>query len=199
MYAPVYDWVGRWFMVARKKTILDADILPGQRVLLLGAGTGLDLELLPEDLEIHALDTSGAMLKRLQRRANKLQIPVLSTVGHGYGTPYPGGFFDVVLLHFVLEVVQEPQGMFNEAMRITKPGGKVVLLDFFHPGVQRPPLGKRILSRFLFPWFSGLVWQPEKWFGMESATVLATGPVAWRGLVRMWILQKPVVDGDVLS
>ena len=49
IWAPVYDtFMGRFFLPGRKRAMESLGLKPGERVLLVGVGTGADLELLPE-------------------------------------------------------------------------------------------------------------------------------------------------------
>ena len=68
-WALVYDALAGavGFTEARRRSIGCLELNSGNQVLLVGAGTGLDLEYLPSGVEITAVDVTPAMLKRLQR------------------------------------------------------------------------------------------------------------------------------------
>lgn len=70
-WAPWYDALvaAADFGQARQRSIQGLGLQPGARVLLVGAGTGLDLEYLPGDVSITAVDITPAMLERCRRRA----------------------------------------------------------------------------------------------------------------------------------
>ena len=59
------------------------------RVLLVGAGTGLDLPFLPQDIEVHATDLAPAMVKRTAKRAETLHRDVECRVMDAEALNYP--------------------------------------------------------------------------------------------------------------
>jgi len=70
LYAPVYDAVMRPLMnSARRRAIDHLQLQAGERVLISGTGTGLDLPLIPADVLITAIDLSPAMLDRARPAA----------------------------------------------------------------------------------------------------------------------------------
>ncbi|MFQ5420886.1 MAG: class I SAM-dependent methyltransferase, partial [Anaerolineae bacterium] len=65
LYAPVYDALFRpVFQTARKRAIDKLRLQPGERLLLSGAGTGLDLPLIPPGVQVTAVDLSHPMLQK---------------------------------------------------------------------------------------------------------------------------------------
>ena len=71
VWAPAYDAIARaaGFDTARRLSIDRLRIASGARVLIVGAGTGLDLDFLPSNVHVTAIDVTPAMLKHLERRA----------------------------------------------------------------------------------------------------------------------------------
>ena len=65
LFAPGYDSIARYFKESRKKSIDSLGIKAGDRVLIVGAGTGLDLEFLPTNCHIVATDITSAMVDRV--------------------------------------------------------------------------------------------------------------------------------------
>jgi SAM-dependent methyltransferase len=66
LYAPIYDLVARPLRRGRKRAIERLALQAGDRVLLLGAGTGVDLAHLPDDVSVTALDQMPAMVDRIE-------------------------------------------------------------------------------------------------------------------------------------
>lgn len=133
LLAPLYDLVIEHVMhEARKRSLraLPADV-PGL-VLVSGAGTGLDLPLLPKLHRYVALDFSDAMLRRAVPRGAGLEVDFV--LGDSMALPFPDGSFDHVVLHLIVAVVPQPELCLAEAARVLKPGGTVILFDkFLHP------------------------------------------------------------------
>src|SRR5215213_1487473 len=69
--APAYDALARaaGFDTARRLSIDRLRLASGDRVLSVGAGTGLDLDFLPVNVHVTAMDVTPATLKRPKRRA----------------------------------------------------------------------------------------------------------------------------------
>ena len=144
LYAPFYDLtVERATRAARKRSLsaLLADV--PKRVLVSGAGTGLDLPLLPAMHRYAALDFNPEMLAHARQRAAGLQVDFV--LGDSMDLPFADQSFDHVVLHLIVAVVPEPQRCLAEAARVLKPGGTVILLDKFLRPRQRAPL-RRLLS-----------------------------------------------------
>ena len=75
-YAPLYDaLVAPALRRPRRVALSQVDWEPGMRVLLVGAGTGLDLPFLPHELEIHLTDLTPAMVRRASARAERSPAP----------------------------------------------------------------------------------------------------------------------------
>ncbi len=146
LWAPGYDLVGRLFAVARKRAIGKLGLRPGSRLLVTGAGTGLDLPWIPPGVSIVAGDISPRMLCRLRRRALRLGLDVGSPVLDAQALPFPDGSFDAALLHLILAVVPDPRRCAREVARVLRPGGRATIIDKFVADGAPPPLVLRLLN-----------------------------------------------------
>ena len=145
-YAPVYDWfIGRLGFIerGRRRALELADIRPGERVLIVAAGTGLDLPWLPAQAEIAAIDIAPAMLACLEQRAAKLGRPVRTEVMDAARLGFADASFDCVLLHLAIAVVPDPFATIREVSRVLRPGGRVSVFDKFLPDAARASLPRR--------------------------------------------------------
>lgn len=132
LYAPIYDLVAdRVFRRARQLALDAVDWQPGMRVLLVGAGTGLDLPWLPRDVEVHATDLSPRMVRRMQARAERLGLDAQCRVMNAEALAYPDAHFDVVIMHLILAVMPHPERGLAEAKRVLRPGGQLCVMDKF--------------------------------------------------------------------
>jgi phosphatidylethanolamine/phosphatidyl-N-methylethanolamine N-methyltransferase len=146
LWAPVYDAAAWIFRGKRMRSLRLLDLQPRERVLILGAGTGLDLPLLPPDLILTAIDLTPAMIRRLTRRAARLHMPVDARVMDAHHLDFPDASFDAVVLHLILAVVPDPILCIREVQRVLRPGGRAVLLDKFVPEGIRPSLFRRLVN-----------------------------------------------------
>lgn len=138
VWAPFYDVLVRMLEEKRRYALQLASLNGGEKVLIIGAGTGLDLPYLPPDCEITAVDITPAMTKRLVQRADKLGLRVDCRIMDAQCLDIPDESFDVVILHFVLAVIPDPTRAIQEAARVLKPAGRVIILNKFVPDDSRP-------------------------------------------------------------
>jgi ubiquinone/menaquinone biosynthesis C-methylase UbiE len=93
-------------------------------VLELGCGTGLNLRALHRELptaRLVGVDLSRAMLRRA--------TPHVASLVQGGTSCLQGEQADVVLLSFVVAVAPEGLALLDEAERLLKPGGLLVMVD----------------------------------------------------------------------
>ncbi|WP_458524401.1 class I SAM-dependent methyltransferase [Onishia taeanensis] len=147
LYAPVYDLVAeRAFRRARRQALSAVDWTPRQRVLIVGAGTGLDLPWLPRSIELHGTDLSPAMVRRFRARADRLGFDASARVMDAERLDYPDGHFDVVVMHLILAVMPHPRQGLSEAHRVLADDGQLCVLDKFQPDRCPAGLGRRALN-----------------------------------------------------
>lgn len=153
LIAPLYDFfIERAMRAARQASLAALPADEAKRVLISGAGTGLDLPWLPALHHYSALDFNPAMLAHARFRAKKLDVDFV--LGDSMSLPYADETFDYVVLHLITAVVPDPRCCLNEAARVLKPGGTILLFDkFLRPGQHAPlrrlltPLTRRLATR----------------------------------------------------
>lgn len=133
LYVPFYDLIGNLFNADRQRSIQMLNLKSDQRVLLLGAGTGIDLQFIPPDVEIVAIDITPAMIKRVGERAVKFNRQIEAIVMDGQILDFPDESFDAVVLHLILAVIPDPYACISEVERVLKPNGGVAIFDKFLP------------------------------------------------------------------
>ncbi len=138
LIAPLYDIViERAMRVARQRSLAALPTDASKRVLVSGAGTGLDLPLLPGLHHYTALDFNAAMLARAGPRAVGREVNFV--LGDSMALPFADAQFDYVVLHLIVAVVPQPRHCLAEATRVLKPGGYILLFDkFLQPGQHAP-------------------------------------------------------------
>lgn len=133
-YAPMYDTIAeRVFRRPRRIALGQVDWQPGMRVLLVGAGTGLDIPFIPSDIELHITDLCPAMIKRSQQRAQALRRDAACQVMDAAALVYPDGHFDVVIMHLIIAVMPDPERGLAEAHRVLNDDGQLCVMDKFQP------------------------------------------------------------------
>ncbi len=105
---------------------------PLGRLLDIGTGTGRMAELFaPRAEHIVALDKSLDMLRVARAKLQNLPAERIELVqGDFAALPFSAHTFDTVLLHQVLHFAQDPAIALVEAARVTRPGGRIAIVDF---------------------------------------------------------------------
>lgn len=108
------------------------DPAPLGRLLDIGTGTGRMAELYaPSAQHVAAIDKSPEMLRIARARLQHLPPARLSLLqGDFLELPFEAESFDTVLFHQVLHYAQAPERVLAEAARVTKPGGRIAIVDF---------------------------------------------------------------------
>ncbi|MCK0716032.1 class I SAM-dependent methyltransferase [Chromohalobacter sarecensis] len=147
LYAPVYDLVAaRAFRRARRLALDGVHWRQGQRVLLIGAGTGLDLPCLPRDIEVHAIDISPVMIARLRARADRHGLDVIAATMDAARLNYPDAHFDVVVMHLIVAVMPDPEAGLREAHRVLIEDGQLCVMDKFQSDARPAGWGRRLVN-----------------------------------------------------
>jgi phosphatidylethanolamine/phosphatidyl-N-methylethanolamine N-methyltransferase len=145
-WAPFYDLIAQPTRPMRCRSLAQLNLQPGERVLIVGAGTGLDLDLIAPGPIVTATDLTPAMLERLRHRAARLGLAVDARVMDGQALEFADESFDAVILHFIVAVIPDPVRCMREAARVLRPGGRAVILDKFAPDDGPLPLWLRLLN-----------------------------------------------------
>jgi ArsR family transcriptional regulator len=116
---------GRAFLNAASLALLPSDYV----VADLGCGTGsVAADLAPHVKQVIGVDNSAAMLKAAERRTKELPNVDLRR-GDLTDLPLPAAAADATLLLLVLTYVTDVAAALAEGARVTKPGGKVIIVD----------------------------------------------------------------------
>ena len=105
----------------------------GQRILDLAAGTGASsVALARSGATVVAADFSPGMIAEGRRRHGG--IANLSFVeADATDLPFADGEFDAVTMSFGLRNVNDPKKALAELLRVSRPGGRLVVCEFSHP------------------------------------------------------------------
>jgi ubiquinone/menaquinone biosynthesis C-methylase UbiE len=105
----------------------------GLTVLDGGCGEGyLSRDLAMRGATAFGIDTSGALVTAAEQEGERLGLRIKYQVASLEAIPYAGKQFDVVVCNHVISDVANPEAALKEIGRVTKPGGKLVLL-MLHP------------------------------------------------------------------
>lgn len=110
---------------------------PGQRLLDVAGGTGdISFRFLQRAGHGHStvLDLTESMLVAGRKRAeaDSMADQLDWVVGDAMKLPFADNTFDVYTISFGIRNVTRPQEALNEAFRVLKPGGRLMVLEFSH-------------------------------------------------------------------
>jgi phosphatidylethanolamine/phosphatidyl-N-methylethanolamine N-methyltransferase len=131
--SPVYDFLfDKVFYPGRVAAIDLLEIQPGNRVLEVGVGTGLNLPLYPSDCDVTGIDISKEMLRKAEERVKTLSVKNINLmVMDGSKLDFPNDSFDRVIATYVISAVPDPVKTLLEMRRVCKPSGHLVILNHF--------------------------------------------------------------------
>jgi phosphatidylethanolamine/phosphatidyl-N-methylethanolamine N-methyltransferase len=188
-FAPLYDRVAP-FAAQRRRSLELLALERGERVLLVGAGTGADLPFIPEGVEVVAGDITPAMVERIRRRAARMGRPVEADVMDGQDLPSPDGSFDAAVLHLIVAVIPDPAACLRETARVLRPGGRAVVFDKFVPDDQEPSAARRALNLVTHALFSDVTRRLGPLLAGTGLEVVHRMPAALGGRFEIALLRR---------
>jgi len=132
--APFYDLIATPITKVRKQVVDFAGVKAGAKVLDVGTGTGKQaVAFARQGYDVTGIDISDDML-RIARKKNEYPnlnfMPADATV-----LPFESGNFDVAMISFALHdmPVTIREKALKEMVRVTKPAGTIVVIDYSLP------------------------------------------------------------------
>ncbi len=199
-WAPVYDLVfGPVFTTARNASIGAAERIGG-RILDVGVGTGISLAAYSPHNRIVGIDYCGPMLRKAQQRVALHDLAHIETLAvmDAQRLGFRDGFFDVVVAQFVITAVPDPEATLDEFVRVTRPGGEIILVNHLgaEAGLQRDlehlfaPFARRLGWRPEFKWARIAQWA-ERRGGVRVLERRAVAPLGQFSLIRLGRIPEP--------
>lgn len=100
----------------------------GERILDVACGAGtLSLKIGQRGCRVHGIDLSEGAINSAKLLSKTERLPCDFEVGNAEDLPYPDGYFDKVVFSSSLEHIEDDMKALQEACRVLKPKGKVIL------------------------------------------------------------------------
>ena len=128
-----YDWTyGPTLHQGRVRAIQRMAIRPGERVLEVGVGTGINTLLYPADCSVTGIDLTSSMLDKARDRIAREGIKNVRLLEmDAADLKFADGTFDIVYAPYLISVVPDPVAVAREMGRVCRIGGRVIFLNHF--------------------------------------------------------------------
>jgi len=193
LYAPGYDLAGRIFSNSRSKSIRELGIVSGDEVLIVGAGTGLDLEFITTDCHIIATDITPAMITQTLKKNVVLKRNLKAVVMDGQQLNFSSGSVDKIILHLILAVIPDPVACIKECERVLKPNGKITVFDKFIPKGRKLSFLRKCFNPITNLLFSNITRRFENIVSETSLAVESNVPADFNGNFRIIRLRRGII------
>ncbi len=145
---------------------------------------------MPAGVKVVGVDLSPAMLARARRKLPVEGCEVSLEQGDAASLRFRDGTFDVVVLSLILTVAADGAACLREAVRVTRPGGRILVIDKFLREGRKPGWGRRILGFFMNIAGTDI----NRWFSPMMAglpcRVVRDEPILFGGAYRAIVLAR---------
>ena len=191
LWAPVYDAIlAGLFLPGRKQALACLGLQPGERVLVVGVGTGADLMLLPAGVQAVGIDFSPEMLRRAQAKLPLPDLEVTLVEGDAQRLLVDESTFDAVIFNLILSVIPDAGACLRENLRALKSGGRAVVFDKFRPEGGKLGAGRRFINLFSTIFGTDITRRFGDIASGAACELLANEPAILQGMYRVILLGK---------
>lgn len=143
---------GKWRRLIRQTLPAGEDL----RVLDLATGTAdvaIELVKSPRVARVEGYDMSVGMIEkgRQKLKKRKLNKKIELSVGDAQKLPWDDGVFDAVTISFGIRNIPDFRRCLRESLRVLKPGGRMIVLEFALPASKLVRSGHLFYLRNILP------------------------------------------------
>lgn len=177
-----YDFLNHFLSLGidkiwRRKAINELRVIKPQRILDIATGTGdfalASLKISPK--EVIGMDISSGMLKVGEAKMKKLKVDhiISMRLGDSENLPFEDNYFDALTVGFGVRNFENLELGLSEMLRVIRPEGKAVILEFSKP--KKFPV-KQVFgfySKYIIPFFGKRISKDEKAYAYLPESVQA--------------------------
>lgn len=134
LWAPLYDLLCEGLFLSSRRLAATMAGRSGNDILEIGVGTGLSLGDYGPNVSLSGIDLSPEMIARAEiRAANGVAARIRSLrIMDAHDLAFSDARFDVVVAQFLITLVENPERVLDEALRVTRAGGEIILVNHFY-------------------------------------------------------------------
>jgi phosphatidylethanolamine/phosphatidyl-N-methylethanolamine N-methyltransferase len=195
LWAPIYDsTVNHVFMPGRKRALELLALRSGERVIIVGVGTGADFPLLPQGVDATGVDLSPDMLAKARLKLDRYPVSVKLIQGDAQTLLVDEAAFDAVILNLILTVIPDGNACLRSALRALKPAGRAVIFDKFLPEGEAVSPVRKFLNFFSTIFGTDINRRLSDLIKDCLCVITHDEPSIWGGMYRVILLKKLEAD-----
>jgi ubiquinone/menaquinone biosynthesis C-methylase UbiE len=177
-----------------------ASLKPGETVVDLGSGGGLDCFLaarkVGETGQVIGVDMTPDMVSKARKNAEKRGVKNIEfRLGEIENLPIADNSADIIISNCVINLSPDKQGVYREALRVLKPGGRLVISDILTTGKLPDEVQKNLALVTACIGGAATIQDTEKMLkGTGFQDIKITPKNINQELIREWVPGKKIED-----
>lgn len=195
IYSPVYDIITRPSLNKIRKVYINKALESDdpdetiENILIIGVGTGDDIEHIPDNISVTAIDYSQKMLDNASKKyPDQDNLKFVRMDAHDLN--FPDNSFQRIVMPLIVAVLENPDQLIAEAKRVLKPGGRIIIFDKFLAKGKKPSTIRKFVNTFANLFATQINLDLYQIVEASDLKVISDEPALFNGLIRVIVLKK---------
>jgi ubiquinone/menaquinone biosynthesis C-methylase UbiE len=162
--------------------------------LEIGIGRGWTLPFYPPDVRLTAIDLSAVALAEAQRHADAIGLHVTLRQGDAAALPYPDDHFETVIFAYVLCTIPDDRGAVAEAVRVLRPGGRLLFVEHVRSANRVARTIERLLEPLMLRLYADHLLREPLEHVLAEGLEVETLQRSWFGALERLVAHKPEAE-----